>query len=378
MDAPFIFGRIATDKNFTDRETETKHLVNNFESLINTVIISPRRWGKSSLVYKASELAQSKDNNLKICSVDLFNVKTEEQFYTAFARSVIRGTAGKWEEAVENAKSFFSHLVPKISIGSNPADEVSIDFDWDEIKKSPDEVLDLPEKIAEAKGIKIVVCIDEFQNVAEFDDPLYIQRKLRSHWQKHQRVSYCLYGSKRHMMLEVFADASMPFYKFGDILFLDKIDTIHLVSFIKERFNSTGKYIDDDACRKIVSLADNHPYYVQQLAQLSWLRTADNCAEAVVIEAHESLVEQLSLLFTNLMESFTVQQICYLHAVVAGEKSITSAETMYKYRISSATSASRSFKALVKKDIIDNIGGTVSFQDPLFAFWLKYCYFMLH
>jgi len=376
MEAPFIFGRIATDKNFTDRETETEHLVNNFSSLINTVIISPRRWGKSSLVHRASKLAQNEDNKLRVCSVDLFNVKTEEQFYTAFARSVLRGTAGKWEEAVEKAKTFFSHLVPKISIGSNPADAISIDFDWDEIKKSPEEVLDLPEKIAEAKGIKIVVCIDEFQNVAEFDDPLFVQRRLRSHWQNHQRVSYCLYGSKRHMMMEVFADASMPFYKFGDILFLNKIDTIHLVSFIKERFNSTGKSINDDACRKIVSLADNHPYYVQQLAQLSWLRTTDICAEAVVVEAHESLVEQLSLLFTNLMESFTVQQICYLHAVVAGEKSITSAETMHKYRISSATSASRSLKALVKKDIIDNIGGTVSFQDPIFAFWLKYCYFM--
>ena len=165
MEAPFIFGRIATDENFTDRDQEIKHLVNNFESLINTIIISPRRWGKSSLVHKASSIAMQEDRTLKVCSVDLFNVKTEEQFYTVFAQSLIQGTASKWDEAVDNAKKFFSHLVPKISIGTDPGSKISIDFDWEEIKKNPDEILDLPERIAHSKGIRIVVCIDEFQNL---------------------------------------------------------------------------------------------------------------------------------------------------------------------------------------------------------------------
>lgn len=377
MEAPFIFGRIATDDNFTDREQETAHLVNNFESLINTIIISPRRWGKSSLVNKAAKTALAEDKKLRVCTVDLFNVKTEEQFYTAFARSIIQGTANKWEEAVENAKKFFSHLVPKISIGTDPMNEVSIDFDWSEVKKNPDEVIDLPEQIAKAKGIKVVVCVDEFQNIAEFDDPLFFQRKLRAHWQRHQQVSYCLYGSKRHMMMEVFADSSMPFYKFGDLFFLNKIDTEHLVSFISERFKSTGKEITEEACRKIVSLTDNHPYYTQQLSQLSWLRTSDMCNESIVATAHESLVEQLSLLFTNMMETFSFQQTCYLHAVIAGERSITNAETMYKYHISSATSASRSLKTLVNKDILDNTAGKITFQDPIFEYWLRNVYYKI-
>lgn len=375
MEAPFIFGRIATGDNFTDREQETVHLVNNFESLINTIIISPRRWGKSSLVNKAATIAMEKDENLKICTVDLFNVKTEEQFYTVFARSIIQGTASKWEEAVQNAKRFFSQLIPKISIGADPGNEVSIDFDWEEIRNNPDEILDLPERIAQTKGIKVVVCIDEFQNIAEFDDPLFFQRKLRAHWQKHQKASYCLYGSKRHMMLEVFADSSMPFYKFGDLFFLNKIDTEHLITFIKERFASTGKEITDDACRKIISLTDNHPYYTQQLSQLSWLRTISLCDENTVVKAHATLVEQLSLLFTNIMETFTFQQTCYLHAVISGEKAISNMETLYKYHISSATSAYRSLKTFIKKDILDSNGSTISFQDPIFEYWLRNYYF---
>lgn len=377
MEAPFIFGRIATDENFTDREKETEHLVNNFESLINTVIISPRRWGKSSLVHRAADIAMRADKNIRICTIDLFNVKTEEQFYTVLARNLIQGTSSRWEEAVENARKFFSRLVPKISVGAGPGNEISIDFDWEEMKSNPDEILDLSERIAEAKGVKIVVCIDEFQNIAEFEDPLFFQRRLRAHWQRHKKVSYCLYGSKRHMMMEVFTDSSMPFYKFGDIFFLNKIDTEHFIPFITERFSSTGKSITEDASRNIVSLADNHPYYVQQLSQLSWLRTSGQCDVETVVKAHLSLVEQLSLLFSNLMETLTFQQACYLHALIAGEKSITSAETMYRYHISSATAASRSLKTLIKKDILDSTSGEISFQDPIFEYWLRHDYYQL-
>ena len=377
MEAPFIFGRIATDENFTDREKETEHLVNNFESLINTVIISPRRWGKSSLVHRAADIAMRADKNIRICTIDLFNVKTEEQFYTVLARNLIQGTSSRWEEAVENAKKFFSRLVPKISVGAGPGSEISIDFDWEEMKSNPDEILDLSERIAEAKGVKIVVCIDEFQNIAEFEDPLFFQRRLRAHWQRHKKVSYCLYGSKRHMMMEVFTDSSMPFYKFGDIFFLNKIDTEHFIPFITERFSSTGKSITEDASRNIVSLADNHPYYVQQLSQLSWLRTSGQCDVETVVKAHLSLVEQLSLLFSNLMETLTFQQTCYLHALIAGEKSITSAETMYRYHISSATAASRSLKTLIKKNILDSTSREISFQDPIFEYWLRHDYYQL-
>lgn len=375
MEAPFVFGKIATNENFTDREQETVHLVNNFQSLINTIIISPRRWGKSSLVNRASTVARQKDESLKICVLDLFNIKTEEQFYTAFARSIIRGTSTKWEEAVANTKKFFSHLIPRISIGTDPINEISLDFDWEEVRKNPDEILDLPEQIAAAKGYKVVVCIDEFQNIAEFDDSLYFQRKLRAHWQTHQKVSYCLYGSKRHMMLDVFTNPSMPFYKFGDMFFLNKIDTEHLNSFIKERFVSTEKLISDPACLKIITLADNHPYYTQQIAQLAWLMTSDQCSEDIVLKAHQSLVEQLSLLFSNMIETLTFQQICLLNALIAGEKAITSAETMHKYHISNATAASRSLKTLINKDILDNSSGVISFQDPIFHYWIKHYYF---
>lgn len=375
METPFVFGKIATDKNFTDREQETSSLVTNFTSLINTIIISPRRWGKSSLVNKAAQLATANDSQLRICHIDLFNVRSEEHFYSLLAQKIIAATSSKWEEAIENAKTFFSQLIPKISIGTDPTNEISIDFDWEEVKRNPDEVLDLAEKIAKEKKLKIVVCIDEFQNIAEFTDPDYFQKKLRSHWQLHQHVAYCLYGSKRHMMLEVFTNSSKPFYKFGNLMFLNKIETTYLVDFFKTRFHETGKQINDEAALLIAKLSDNHPYYAQQLAQLSWLRTSDCCTETTVKEAHASLVEQLSLLFATITETLTTQQLNFLHALISKEKSITSTETMHRYRISSPTSVARSKAALIKNDILDNVAGTLSFQDPIYSYWLETQYF---
>lgn len=376
MNTPFVFGKVATAENFTDRAEETAHLVENFNSLINTIIISPRRWGKSSLVGKASQIATAQNKNLRICHIDLFNVRNEGHFYTLLAESVIKATTSKLDDAIATAKRFFSRVIPKIVVGSDPANAISFEFNWEELKRNPDEILDLAEKIAGEKGLRIVICIDEFQNIKEFDDPVGLQKRLRSHWQLHQDVAYCLYGSKRHMMPDVFTNSQMPFYKFGDLFFLNKIKTEYLTAFISERFTSTGKHIDADACEKIVQLADNHPYYVQQLAQLSWLRSTDNCTIAIVIEAHTALVEQLSLLFTTITETLTTQQLNYLHAIIAGETSISATETMYKYHISSTMAITRSRKILIEKDIIDNNDGVISFQDPIYAFWLRNYYFV--
>ncbi|MCC8117430.1 MAG: ATPase [Bacteroidales bacterium] len=375
MDTPFVYGRLATEADFTDRQEETKHLSDNFTSLINTIIISPRRWGKSSLVNKAADVAMSRDPKLRVAQVDLFNVLDEQQFYKALSEAIIHATSTRWEEGVENAKRFLSQILPKLVLANEPGAEMSLEFDWNRAVENVDQILDLGEKITQDKGIKLVVCIDEFQNIGYFSNPLFFQKKLRAHWQRHQHVAYCLFGSKRHMMMEVFTKSSMPFYKFGDLMFLDKIGQADLQAFVEKRFQDTGKEILPSASKMVVDLVDCHPYYAQQLAQLSWLRTKDVCTDEIVAEAHASLVRQLSLLFTTLTQDLTQQQIRYLRALIEAPDSITSTATMAKQGITSATAAYRSKKALIEKDILDDIGGSTTFVDPIYAYWLRHTFF---
>lgn len=120
METPFIFGKIATEKNFTDREKETADLVQNFMSLINTIIISPRRWGKSSLVNKAAKLAMAQDSNLRICHIDLFNVRSEEHFYSLLAQKVIAATSTNGRRQSRVRRVSFRILFPRFQLVQTP------------------------------------------------------------------------------------------------------------------------------------------------------------------------------------------------------------------------------------------------------------------
>ena len=115
---------------------------------------------------------------------------------------------------------------------------------------------------------------------------------------------------------------------------------------------------------------------MQQIAQMVWLRTGIVCTKEIVEESHRTIVCQLSNLFQHMTEELTGQQICYLNAVVSGETVISTADVLHKYRISSATSASRSKVALIQKDILGFSSGKIVIQDPLYGFWLKNDYFM--
>ncbi|HEY9114669.1 MAG TPA: ATP-binding protein [Bacteroidales bacterium] len=375
METPFVYGKLATGKYFTDRETEIAQLKQNFLLGTNTILISPRRWGKTSLVKKASDEITATNDLIKILQIDMFNIRTEEEFYKSLSEKLMKAVSSKMEELVENAQKFMKQWVPKITFSPDAQQEFSFGLNWEEIKKQPDEILNLAETIALEKNIKIVICVDEFQNISYFENPLAFQKKLRSHWQNHQHVSYCLYGSKRHMLMEVFTSPSMPFYKFGNLVFLEKIPTKYWIEFILQQFNSSGKIISAQHAEAIATLAKNHPYYVQQLAQLCWLRTENEVTDVIVREALESLVLQLSLLFQNITESLGTSHLNYLKAVIEEVRMMSAKKTIENYNLGTSANVSRIKKALIDKEIIDDQGGRVELLDPIYAIWLRDYYF---
>ena len=224
-DSPFIYGTTVSIKSFTNREAESAKLKSNLMNGINTTIISPRRWGKSSLVEKVIHEINKNDKKTKTIIIDLFSVSSEEEFLEHFAREVIKASSTKWQEWMSSGREFFKKLIPKLSVGIDPTTDFNLSFDWLELKKNNEEVLNLPETIGKKRGIKFIICLDEFQNLAAFNNYQIFEKKLRANWQRHNSVTYCLYGSKRHMMTEIFNNPSKPFYRFGDIMLLQKIDT---------------------------------------------------------------------------------------------------------------------------------------------------------
>lgn len=370
MEKPFVFGVATSGDNFTDREKETQRLLLNFTHGMNTILISPRRWGKTSLVKKVAQLAQTKDR--KIVYLDIFSCRTESEFYRLFATSVLKQTSSKWDEWVENTKQFLAHINPKISIGTDPMNDFSISFEYSMQDNAGNDILQLPEKIAIAKGIQIVICIDEFQQISDFEDSKTFQKKLRTVWQLQQHVSYCLFGSKKHLMNELFEKKNLPFYKFGDAIYLTKIETKYWIEYICKRFENTGKHISPELAKEICRLVDNHSSYVQQLAWLLWIRTTDIATEEQLTHALEDLLDQNNILFQSETENLSAYQMNFLKAVIDGIHSkFSSKEIILKYNLGTSANIVRLKSALLQKELIETDGKEIILSDPVFGVWFK-------
>ena len=367
---PFIFGVATSGDNFTDREKETERLLLNFRHGVNTVLISPRRWGKTSLVQKVCRLAQS--DKLKVVYLDIFSCRSDKDFYDAFATAVLKQTSSKLEDWLENIRLFLSRISPKISMGTDPTMDLSVSLEMNPKSNDVDDILQLPEKIAKKKGCNIVVCIDEFQQIAEFKDSKTFQKRLRTVWQLQKSVSYCLFGSKKHLMNELFEKKSLPFYKFGDVIYLPKIGTSDWVDYICGRFEATGRQISRELAERICRIVDNHSSYVQQLAWLVWIHTDKAATEQNLEAAYRDIIDQNTPLFEKQTESLTTYQMNFLRAVIDGVHSeFTTQEVLQKYRLGSSANVSIVKRALVKKELIEIEKRQVVIPDPVMKEWLK-------
>jgi len=374
-DSPFIYGTTVSSIAFTNREADTAKLKSNLLGGVNTTIISPRRWGKSSLVEKVISDINKENPEIKTVIIDLFSVSTEEEFLETFAREVIKASSSKWEEWVSSGKNFFKRLIPKFGIGLDPNTDFSLSFDWEDLKRNSDEILNLPETIAQKNGVKFIICLDEFQNLSSFHDFPSFEKKLRSYWQRQKLTTYCLYGSKRHMMTDIFNNPSKPFYRFGDIMLLPKIETNRWVSFICESFTRTGKGIDEKSAEVIPQLMKNHSWYVQQLSHYTWNLTDTQATLSEIEKALKELIHANTPLYQKEVEALSATQLNLLKAVAKGETQFMSAIVMNKHLLGTPRNVSKNKEILINNDIIHEINGQYEFVDPAFELWFKKQFF---
>lgn len=373
MEKSFVYGAAVDDHNFTGRAVETERLKNNFVGGINAILISPRRWGKTSLVNHVCRQLENNDN-LIIVRLDIFGCKSEYEFYNALTVAVLKQTATKVQTWLDEAREFLVRLTPKISFSPDPTTDFSVSLGITPQTHSPEEVLNMVETIAKRKNRHIVVCIDEFQQVGEFTDSKSFQARLRSVWQHHHYTSYCLYGSKRHMMSKIFLDRSMPFYQFGDLLWLQKIPTADWIDYITSHFEEAGRHISPQMAVSICESVDNHPSYIQHLSLiiLNQLPQGGTASEAQLPSALAELISTNEALYMQQVEPLSAYQMNLLRAITAGhhsgfnEKSVRS-----NFDLGSPSNIDRLRKALIERDLIYSEMKKLFITDPLFNLWFR-------
>ena len=370
MDKPFVFGTPVGSDYFIGREDEIERLRMNFNSGVNTILMSPRRWGKTSLVKKVAE--ENTNPNLLIVRMDIFACRSEYDFYNNFSNAILVQTASKFEEWKEIAKGFIERLTPKLSLTPDLTTEYSVSLGITPQTHTPEEILELPQTIARRKKCDLVICIDEFQQIGELPDSLTVQKRMRSIWQHQENVHYCLYGSKMHMMMNLFQKKSYPFYKFGDILNLKPIPLDIWVPYIQERFKRYGKKIGRKEIEKLCNITEYQASYVQQLAYSTLLATVDETDDTAVEVAIQDVLSQNSIAFIEQTQSLTTYQLNFLRAVLDGVGSgFGEARIREKYRLGSPSNIKRLRDALIDKEIIEVTENGLIIGDPILRLWLK-------
>ena len=370
MERAFVYGMSVEGVNFTDRVKETKRLKLDFENGINVILISPRRMGKSSIVKKVK--SEITNPEIKVVYMDVYDCRSEYDFYNRFATVLMKETASKSEQIIENIKRFLVRLTPKISFTPEPMSDFSLSLGITPQNYQPEEILQLPELIAQEQDKHIVVCIDEFQQIGEFPDSVTVQKRLRSVWQHQQHVSYCLFGSKKHLMTKLFQNRKMPFYQFGEMMYLDKISTEDWVPFIQSRFEHQGKKISTELAKNICETVENYSSYVQQLAWNVLAETENEATEQDFKNGIEALMAQCSGLFQEQLRGLTSYQLNFLRAVCNGVHSdFGSKSVMEEYNLGSKSNIARIKEALLDRELIETSQDGVYLEDPVFRMWFN-------
>lgn len=360
---PFKFGEIVTGKLFTNRDEEIEKLKQNFLAAQNTIIISPRRYGKSSLVKEAVARFQETEKKFIFCFLDLMNVYSEEEFYNTFATKILKAGTNKVEDLLQFAKNLIKGARITINAGTG---EPAVEFGLNYIHDNVESILNLPQSIAERKNKKYIICIDEFQNISRFEGHQKFQGRLRSVWQHHTNVGYVLYGSKQTLMTEIFHKTNMPFYKFGEIMYLNRIKAEKLKKFVNDTFFSSHKELPTDICNKIVEIVENHPYYLQQFARNVWLLSGKKVTPSIFEEAKKSLLAENNNFYTEILENLTNYQVNFLKALLNKETRLYSSNVINNYKLGSSANVKRLYNALLVKGIIVKENDKIIFTDPIF------------
>ena len=369
MNAPFQYGTLATKENFVDRVEDRAQLKNFLSSHINVMLVSPRRWGKSSLVKVAMDELQVEDKDVRVCYIDAFSIGSEAEFYRPFASQVIACASSNLEKRIHDAKKFLTGVVPQVVIKDDVTNFMAFDVKFIPQEQEKMDILRLPETLAQSKKIKIIVCIDEFQQLANLPEYKNMEGKMRSAWQQQERVSYCLYGSKRHMMLDIFNNSNSPFYRFGQLLFLNKIPKEEWMPFIVNTFEKSGKYISDEFASRICDVTECHSWYLQQCCYFVWNASVNKVTEESFNYGLSQMINTNSPMFQNDTETLAASQIEMLRAIRDGVQQLSSSEARTKYHLGNPNTISKNKKILQNKDIVEMKSGKLVFVDPIYRLW---------
>ena len=355
---PFKYGSVVEDDFFTDRIQELGRVKQALDSENHLILISPRRFGKSSLVRKA--LSQLNRPSIEI---DLMKVLSVEDLASHLLKGVFR------IRPLEKLKQYMSNfrILPTVSV--NPVtDAVDVTFNpMINARVALEDALDLVERIS-SQDHRLIVVLDEFQEINNIQKGL--DRHLRAIMQRQKGLNYVFLGSQESMMTEIFERKKSPFYHFGQLMYLHKIPYDDFYVYIRQRLPDRPEVTKpeqevymDKTVRGILAFTQCHPYYTQQLASSVFNLMKDGSFDDdIVAKAVNIQLSEHALDYERLWLSMNLTDRKVLMSLARSESNKIDANI----RTSTAYSA---LQRLVKKGYVIK-SDSFEVEDPFFSKWI--------
>ncbi len=384
MTNPFVYGEVVPDAAFVDREAEIERLTSDLLAGQKVFLISPRRYGKSSLVRQALEAVERR--GALAVEVTVSSYSSYVAFLEGYARALV-SVESRVDRAIEWLRKLLGGARPEVRMepGTGGGAMLAVSFPSvrtpRDISRLAQEVFALPGRIAEARGRRLAVALDEFQAIASFAGDggrtprmHQVEHALRAAVQHQRQVGYVFSGSEPSLM-EAMLGRNRPFYKAGPVMRLDRIDAGAFAAFIEARFKATKIRPEPGIGAAVVELAGNLPYDVQRLAHELWDdRRAEGGRTVGFEDLHRTLTRLLGeqeVFFESAWQRLTLAQRAAMRAAVLEDgRELLSAETRARYRLGGASTVQASLNALVRSGMLAREGSRYSAVDSLFREWV--------
>jgi len=369
MKNPFYVREIPVSGAFCNREKELNELTRHALNRMNVVLFSPRRFGKTSLAKRVMESVRKK--HLLPIYVDLVKVTSIEDITGRLAAKIFEFTHPResiFKKAMRYLKMWRPVLRPNPEVGM----EVTVEPAGGNFReKMLEETLEALQEFAKSERKGCYVVLDEFQDITSLPNSANIEGRMRSHIQRHDKISYLFVGSKQHLLADMFRDRERAFYQSGTLYPLKSIEVQEFSRFIHYQFRSAGIQCSKGIAEKITSYTNGHPYYTQKLAYFVFENAARTAREADVSKAIGDLHESEKLVFEIMAGPLAPQQMSLALAIAREPtRSIFSPRYMSKHQLGSIGGVQGAIGKLLELDYIEKDDKGFKIIDPLFRHWL--------
>lgn len=370
---PFPYAQVVTGPDFADRKGEIAQLRVDLTTGEKVLISSPRRYGKTSLVFEVAR--RLKSQKLTFIYLDLMRATSLSRLIEIYATAQAQATETKLDNVVKLVRDLLPGLRPELTVKPDGAPEISLKFPrfekdaWNAFAS----VVDNAERIAEKKDTPVAVVFDEFQEISNIEKG--VVEELRARLQFHKRCAYVFMGSKRHVLTGMFEDRTAPLFKLAKPLVLTRIDPGEFTSFIAQKFAQANIDVTEDSVAEIVDLTCGHPYYTQLLCHELYNIALDGRAldSGALHEAVGAAVRSQSYAYMALWDSLSAKQknLVVGLAIEGGRAAVYSGAFVNAHGLTSAATAQRAAAALEVKGVLDREPAGYALSDVFFTKWLE-------